>query len=382
MNVLDDFDYDLPPELVAQEPARARDASRLLVLDRKGDASDLEILPFRGILSHLDERDVLVVNDARVFPARLRFALGEAAPGEALLLEPVLADGEKTWTWDLSRAGPSWEALVRPARRVRRIITDTARRLPLIVTSDAGRVRETGIELELVRELGGGRFELRVLDGGRPLSPPEVIELCDRVGVIPLPPYIRRKAADALRESDRQRYQTVYAHSPCAVAAPTAGLHFTVEILDELRRRGVETLSVTHQVGIGTFLPLRERELDRSKLHAEWTSIDAETASRLAAARRRGRRVVAVGTTTVRALESFAAAGMPSPYRERTELFIRPGHVFRLVDAMVTNFHLPRSSLLVLVSAFAGRDRILDAYHFAIANRLRFYSYGDAMLII
>ena len=352
-----DFDYELPPELIAQTPLEPRDSSRLLVVQRA--TSTLEHRTFRDLLTYLRPGDLLVANQSRVLPARL---LGEKEPSggqvEVLLLA-VRGD-----------LGPDcWEALVRPGRRV-----------------------QAGQRLSF----GGGALTAEVLD--RTAASGRVIRLSAREGTVsaaldllgsmPLPPYIHTPLAD------QERYQTVYARTPGSAAAPTAGLHFTPELLAELHQRGIEMAYVTLHVGLDTFRPVGEERLDEHAMHSEEIELDAATADQINATRRAGGRIVAVGTTSVRVLESVAAltaegAGegggvrrVVAPYRGRTSLFILPGHQFRAVDAMITNFHLPRSTLLVLVSAFAGRELIARAYAEAIEQRYRFYSFGDAMLIL
>jgi S-adenosylmethionine:tRNA ribosyltransferase-isomerase len=339
------FDYELPPELVAQEPAEPRDSSRLLVLDRGRGA--LEDRRFADLPELLRQGDCLVANRSRVIPARLLGVRADGgAPVELLLLRPVGAE--------------RWEALVRPGRRCR-----------------------VGARLELA----GGAARALVVGEGSPgtrvvalEAPWPARELLERHGLPPLPPYIARH--DAPKPEDRERYQTVYARDDGSVAAPTAGLHFTPELLARLEGRGVAVHYLTLHVGPGTFRPLRGERVEEHRMDAEAVDIPEATARAVEQAKHEGRRVIAVGTTTTRALEW--AAGDDGRVRAGTgeaDLFIRPGHRFRIVDALVTNFHLPRSSLLVLVSGFAGRDVVLRAYRHAVAARYRFYSYGDAMLI-
>jgi S-adenosylmethionine:tRNA ribosyltransferase-isomerase len=339
------FDYDLPRALIAQEPVEPRDASRLLVLDR--GRRSWEDRRFGELPDLLRPGDCLVANRSRVIPARLR-GVGEAdgKPVELLLLRPV-AEG-------------CWEALVRPGRRCR-----------------------VGTRVELAGGAARARIAGAAAAGARVVeieAPWPVRELLERHGLPPLPPYIDRH--DAPKPEDRDRYQTVYAREEGSVAAPTAGLHVTPELLARLARRGVAVHYLTLHVGPGTFRPLRAATIDEHRMEAERSEIPAATARAIHEARREGRRVVAVGTTTTRALEW--AAGDDGRLREGAgdaDLFIRPGHRFRVVDALVTNFHLPRSTLLVLVAAFAGRELVLDAYRHAAAAGYRFYSYGDAMLI-
>jgi S-adenosylmethionine:tRNA ribosyltransferase-isomerase len=341
-----DFDYQLPSELIAQEGAEPRDASRLLVLDRA--AGGWEDRGFAELAELLRPGDCLVANRSRVIPARL---LGLAEPGgqavELLLLRPV--------------ADERWEALVRPGRRCR----------------VGARIALAGGEAR-AHVVGEGSEGTRIVAIEAPWPARELME---RHGLPPLPPYIGRH--DAPKPEDRERYQTVYACEDGSVAAPTAGLHFTPELLARLARRGVSVHHLTLHVGPGTFRPIRAGRVESHRLEAEPIDIPEATAEAVEQARREGRRVVAVGTTTTRALEW--AAGEDGRVRARTgpaDLFIRPGHRFRVVDALVTNFHLPRSSLLVLVSAFAGRELVLAAYRHAVEARYRFYSYGDAMLIV
>ena len=339
---LADYDFALPPELVAQEPLAERDAARLLVLDRAQDA--LSHRSVRELPELLRAGDLLVRNATRVEPARLRGRKASGGAAEALLLGP----GE--------RAG-EWRALVR-ARALR-------------VGSKLRFARgELALEAE-VAALGGDGSALLVF---APDASPHAL------GEAPLPPYIRRPEP---RAEDAERYQTVFARVPGAVAAPTAGLHLTHALLAALERAGVASAEVVLHVGPGTFRPLREADLAAGRLHAERFELPPETAAAVSAARRRGGRVVALGTTSARVLESCAREdGSVAAAQGETELFLRPGHPFRAVDALLTNFHLPRSSLLLLAAAFAGRERVLGAYASAIAARYRFYSYGDAMLVI
>lgn len=330
-----EFHYDLPTELIAQQPLPERSASRLLVVD-SGSMEDWRFGDLSGLLR---AGDLLVLNDTRVIRARLR---GHKSTGGRveMLLERVT--GARTAT-----------AQIRASRSPR-----------------------AGSELRLVngssaRVLGkhGSLFRLEFNA--------DIAPLLEAHGEVPLPPYIRRGAAP----EDRTRYQTVYARDDGSVAAPTAGLHFEQALLQVLHERGVESAFLTLHVGIGTFAPVRTRRIEDHRLHSEWCRITSALCARIQQARRRGGRIVAVGTTTVRALESAAIDGELKPFNGDTSLFIRPGFRFRVVDALITNFHLPESSLLMLVCAFAGRDRMLAAYRHAVAQRYRFFSYGDAMLI-
>jgi S-adenosylmethionine:tRNA ribosyltransferase-isomerase len=347
---LDAFDFALPPDRIAQRPLARRDAARLLVL-RRGAAPDaLAHGRVRELARWLEPGDLLVVNATRVVPARLRGAKGSGGAAEALLLGRVGEAGEGRF-----------RALVRTAGRLR--IGSKFRFGP----------PDLAMDCELEEILGEGEVVLRFEPGASPYA----------AGEPPLPPYIRRDGPEA---ADRERYQTVFARVPGAVAAPTAGLHLTRSLLDALAERGVERTEVVLHVGPGTFRPLRARDLERRRLHPEHPEafeLPEACARAVARARDRGGRVVAVGTTTTRVLETQAAPGR----RVRagagtTDLFLRPGSRFRVVDALLTNFHLPRSSLLLLVAAFAGRDRVLAAYAEALRRGYRFYSYGDAMLLL
>jgi S-adenosylmethionine:tRNA ribosyltransferase-isomerase len=337
------FDYELPPELIAQEPAEPRDASRLLVVDRgQGTWRDRT---FRDLPSFLREGDCVVANESRVIPARLLGALEPGGhPVELLMLRPV--DGER------------WDALVRPGRRCRA----------------GARVRVGTAVVRVVAEKPDGEREVIAEEPWR------VPELLDAHGLPPLPPYIARH--DAPKPDDRERYQTVYARHRGSIAAPTAGLHFTPELLARIAALGAEVHFLTLHVGVGTFRPLRAERIEAHRLPEEDVEIPEETAAGVSRARAEGRRVVAIGTTTTRALEWAATEGGRLPaIRGAADLFIYPGHRFRIVDALVTNFHLPRSTLLLLTAAFCGREVLLRAYRHAVAERYRFYSYGDAMLI-
>ena len=332
------FRYQLPPELIAQYPRPRPEDDRLLVVHREGGV--LEHRRFGDLPALLREGDLLVVNDTRVIPARLRGRKPTGGQVEVLLLHPLGEDGQ-------------WCALVRCSR-----------------PRPGTRVRiAPELALELVAPQGRG-WRVRVEAHG------DLRALLERYGQVPLPPYIRRPP----EEVDRQRYQTIFARREGSAAAPTAGLHFTPELLERLSRRGVELASVTLHVGGGTFLPLRDEE---PQLMPERFEVPAEAVEAVARARGRGARVVAVGTTVVRALESAVGPeGTLRPGRGWTDLFIQPGHRFRCVDALITNFHLPGSSLVSLVCAFGGEELVRRAYQEAIARRYRFYSYGDAMLIL
>ena len=342
------FDYALPPELIAQSPVEPRDSSRLLVVRRTGER--LEHRHFRDVVEYLREGDVLVLNDTRVMRSRL-WARRRPQGGrvELLLLRRVERRPE---------GAEIWHALVKPGRR-----------------APAGQEMEAGDGQLRVRVLertadGGRLVELTSRDG-------TVSEVLARIGTVPLPPYIRRPL------DDPERYQTVYAREEGSAAAPTAGLHFTASLLERIRQVGVEVVSLTLHVGVGTFRPVRAPVVEQHVMHEEFFTVPAATADAIARARQRGGRVWAVGTTVVRALESAAdETGDVRPGSAWTRLFIHPPYRFRVVDVLITNFHLPRSTLLMLVCAFGGTERILSAYREAVARRYRFYSLGDAMLIL
>jgi S-adenosylmethionine:tRNA ribosyltransferase-isomerase len=333
---LGDFDYALPPDLIAQTPASQRDSSRLLVVDRAEGA--VAHRRFSDIDQYLREGDVMVVNDTRVMPARVRARRGSGGAVEVFLLRP--------------ETGGGWEALVRPGRRLKAGEVVTA---------------EHGERIEIGERLPSGTRRVRGVDD-------DIAEIMRRAGEMPLPPYIHRAPADP------ERYQTVYAQSVGAVAAPTAGLHFTPELLDRVRGRGVGVVAVTLHVGLGTFKPVTADDITAHRMETEIYVITPEAAD---AINTRSGRVVAVGTTAVRTLETAAAEdGRVRAGSGQTALFLYPGASFRVTDALITNFHLPRSTLLMLVSAFAGHALIMRAYAEAIRERYRFYSFGDAMLIV
>ena len=351
-----DFDFDLPEDLIAQQPPVQRGASRMLVVDRHTGA--LRVSSFSEFADLLRPGDLLVLNDSRVIPARLyaRRTLRREKEKPTGRIEVMLTE---------SAGENEWHALVRPGRKV--AIGEI-----LVFPSPSG-------EIELKAEvMQRGEFGDRLLRF-EPVD--DFYAALDRIGHIPLPPYIHRDDAAA----DRERYQTVYSRERVSVAAPTAGLHFTPQLLDALTARGVEVVRITLHVGLGTFAPLRVERVDEVRLHRERYTLSAETADTINRAVAERRRIVAVGTTVVRTLEHCAreAAGEPLiAHSGSTEIFISPGFQFRLVSALLTNFHLPQSSLLMLVSAFAGRQHILDAYRHAVEQRYRFFSYGDCMLIV
>lgn len=347
-----DFDYDLPPASIAQTPAEPRDSSRLLVLERA--SGRLEHRLFRDLGRFLRPGDLLVLNQTRVIPARIFARKPTGGRVELLLLRR-----EDTLTWEALVGGKG-------------------------LTDGKTLTVESGPRAEIIATLEGSRRRVRFETPIEPFFP--------KVGHVPLPPYIHAELKDP------ERYQTVYAHEPGSAAAPTAGLHFTPRLLDELQAAGVKLAYVTLHVGLDTFAPVTEEDPAEHQIHSEWCELPLATADAINAARAAGRRIIAVGTTSVRTLESaaqsstlapHASAGVVNrkstivaPFAGATSLYILPGYEFKLVDAMITNFHLPKSTLLMLVSAFAGRETILGAYATAIREGYRFYSFGDAMLIL
>ena len=335
-----DFYFDLPEELIAQTPIPERDHSRLLVLDK--NSGELTHRHFYDLPSFLHEGDCLVLNDSRVVPARLLGSRSSGGGVELVLLRD-LGDGK-------------WECLSRPGRKTR-----------------------PGTELSF----GEGELTATVVDvaeGGNRIVQFHYegifLEVLERLGKMPLPPYIKEELQDA------DRYQTVYSREIGSAAAPTAGLHFTTELLDQIRAMGVKVCTVTLHVGLGTFRPVKEDEIENHEMHSEFCIVPEETARIVTETKAQGGRVIAVGTTSCRTLESFAAEdGTLKPASGWTDIFIYPGYRFRCVDALVTNFHLPESTLIMLVSALAGREHVLNAYETAVKEKYRFFSFGDAMLI-
>lgn len=340
---VDDFAYSLPEELIAQDPAPSRDISRLMVLEKAGRRTEHRI--FRDIKEYLKPGDVLVLNETRVLPARLLgHRQGSGGAVEVLLLN-CLGDNR-------------WEALVKPGRKIRE---------------------------ENILTFGGGLLEARVVKrtdaGGRVLefTPREGTfeELLHRLGALPLPPYIKKAPRDP------GRYQTVYARQEGSAAAPTAGLHFTTALLDEIRQSGVKTVNVLLHIGLGTFRPVQAEEVEDHLMHSEYYELSPGAAEVINGAASGAGRVIAVGTTSARCLESAAVApGVVRPGRGWTDIFIYPGYNFKVVEGLLTNFHLPRSTLIMMVAALAGRERTLEVYRTAVEMKYRFFSFGDAMLII
>ncbi|MEO0933061.1 MAG: tRNA preQ1(34) S-adenosylmethionine ribosyltransferase-isomerase QueA [Cyanobacteria bacterium J06641_2] len=355
---LDGYDYNLPPEMIAQNPAVPRDSSRLLVVDSLG--TGIKSIPdsriFRDLSVILRPGDLLVMNDTKVIPARLYGRKSTGAQVEILLLE--------------EKQQNCWLALVKPGKRFKK-------GSEIVFTA-----KNNNSESQSVKELIATVLETDEATVGRLLKfdvPPgmSLIQLLDVFGEVPLPPYITESKAES------QQYQTVYAENLGAVAAPTAGLHFTPELLEKLEETGINRAFVTLHVGVGTFRPVEVEDVTTHEMHGEWIEVPAETVEKIRDTKAKGGRIIAVGTTVVRALEGAAKAGKGElqPFCGETDLFIYPGYQWKVVDGLITNFHLPRSSLLMLVSALIGRERLLKLYDEAIKSQYRFYSFGDAMLI-
>lgn len=337
-----DFDFDLPEELIAQTPLKDRTSSRLLVVNETEHS--VEDKHFSEIIDYLEEGDTLVVNNTRVLPARLYGEKeGTGAHIEVLLLH--------------NTHGDCWETLVKPAKRMK---------VGTVVSFGDGRLKATVTE-EL--EQGGRIIEFQY-DG-------VFLEILESLGEMPLPPYIKE------RLEDQERYQTVYAKENGSAAAPTAGLHFTKELMEKIQQKGIKIVPITLHVGLGTFRPVSVDHLEDHKMHSEYYHISEETAEVIAETKKNGKRVIAVGTTSIRTLETVGSAndGEIVPSSGWTDIFISPGYEFKVVDAFITNFHLPKSTLVMLVSAYLGRDFTLEAYHHAIRERYRFFSFGDAMFV-
>lgn len=339
---LDTYWFDLPEELIAKYPVEPRDMSRLLVLDKK--TGHIEDHHFRDIADFLSAGDTLVINETKVMPSRLYGSKETGAKVELLLLKKV---------------GPYWEAIVRPAKRLKK---GAIVRFPL-----------TEVYAEIIEELemaGGRLVEFK--------NCPDETKFIERVGQMPLPPYINRPAT----ETDKIAYQTIFAKEAGSAAAPTAGLHFTPELLDRIRSNGVNIAKVVLHVGLGTFRPVSSTDIRQHKMHSETYYMSEETADLLNSTRDNGKNIIAVGTTVVRTLETICTNyGEFKPCAGETDIFIYPGYEFKAVDSLITNFHLPASSLIMLVAAFAGIDKTLNAYKYAVETKYRFFSYGDAMFI-
>lgn len=343
---LSDFDYYLPPELIAQTPATERDCSKLLILDKK--TSSIKHSVFSYIIGYLTPDDVLVINNAKVIPARLFAQKKTGGKVEILLLRKIGVDSH------------IWEALITDARKFKK-----GDRVYFKDDNLQGEIKEKGVEGKVVLEFITPDFE----------------KILSRIGKMPLPPYIKRLA----EEEDKDRYQTIYAQKEGAVAAPTAGLHFTLVLLEAIKAKGIEVIPITLYVGMGTFAPVRSDDITQHKMATEFYEIPEESAREINQAIAAGKNIVAVGTTAVRALES-AAEKKDNRWEvtgdsKSTDIFIYPGYEFKIVKKLITNFHLPKSTLLMLVSAFAGYATVMNTYRMAIEEKYRFFSYGDAMFI-
>lgn len=345
-----EFDYDLPPGLIAQHPAEKRDHSRLMILNR--EKKTIEHKSFFEITDYLKKGDVLVLNDTKVIPARLEGKKQTGGKAEVLLLKP-LTNGKAN--------EPVWRCLVKSSKKPgigSKIVFDQSLAAEIIEEDHGEYILSFTCE---------GTFE----------------QVLDHVGKTPLPPYIKRDSDFDQGVVDGERYQTVFARSSGAVAAPTAGLHFTRKLLDQITGKGVELVYLTLEVGWGTFQPVRVENVEEHRMHAEQFVLRAETALAINEARQRGSRIIGVGSTSTRLLESVAGEdGRVKPGKGSTDLFIYPGYTFKTIDCLITNFHVPRSTLIMLVAAFAGKEFILNAYRAAIQEKYRFFSYGDAMMII
>ena len=337
----DDFNYELPEHLIAQTPIKERDNSKMMFLDKK--TGEIEHHHFHDILNYLDEKDVLVLNDTKVLPARLYGVKEETNAGiEILMLKEIEND--------------TWECLTKPAKRVK---------IGTVITFGDGRLKALCIE---EKEEGIRVFKLDY-DG-------ILYEILDSLGEMPLPPYIHEKL------EEKNRYQTVYAKNIGSAAAPTAGLHFTNELLEQLKHKGVTILYITLHVGLGTFRPVNVEDVTKHRMHSEFYSMTKEVADTLNKAKKDGKRIISVGTTTTRTLETIA--NKYNEFKECsgwTDIFIYPGYQFKAIDALITNFHLPKSTLIMLVSALAGKENVLNAYHEAVKEEYRFFSFGDSMFI-
>ena len=339
MILTSDYDYNLPEELIAQTPLKNRSESRLMVINRQKQS--IEHKHFSDILDYLTENDVLVLNDTKVIPARL---IGHKVDTNAVIEILLLKDlGDNVW-----------QTLARPQKRVK---------IGSIISFGDGLLKAECIEKE---DMGICKFKL-IYDG-------ILVEILDKLGEMPLPPYIHEKL------EDKDRYQTVYAKNPGSAAAPTAGLHFTPELLEKIKAKGIKLIYVTLHVGLGTFRPVDEEDLTNHVMHEEYYEISKEAADALNEAKAQGKRIVSVGTTTTRTLESAYDNGFKETCAN-TRIFIYPGYKFKAIDALITNFHLPKSTLIMLVSALAGREFILKAYNEAVKEKYRFFSFGDAMFI-
>ncbi len=357
-----DFDYNLPSKLIAQQPVKPRDHSRLLILDKK--TGKVEYKHFYDIIDYLKPGDVLVLNNSKVFPARLIGRKKDTSGKiEIFLLKQQISKDEK------KNKGEIWDCL----------IGGHGRKENLVVNFYVSNQSKSILTATVKKENKDGIWEVSFNQ-----SEQKFINIINRIGRTPLPPYIKRnKDAATLIAKDKITYQTIYAdeNKVGSVAAPTAGLHFTSALLNKLKERGVQVKYITLHVGLGTFAPVKTEKIEGHKMHSELVEISKETLKDIKKAKKEKRRIIAVGTTSARALESVFSNNETSKYKFETNIFIYPPYRFKVIDAMITNFHLPKSTLLMLISAFAGKKNIDKAYQLAIKNEYRFYSYGDAMLI-
>lgn len=365
--VLSAYDYALPQDRIAQNPAEPRDSARLLVVE---DQTSHSHQIFRDLPSLLQPGDLLVLNNTRVIPARLYGYKASGLPVEVLLLEPKPDE----------TSSDRWLALVKPGRRLKpgvriffdqpELVNQNSAAIEVDASSSARAPRLTAAILATDPPTGGRIVEFQAPAG-------ESVEIVmQQLGHVPLPPYIHNA------QTEPEQYQTVYASRPGAVAAPTAGLHFTPELLEQLEAKDIQRSFVTLHVGVGTFRPVEAEDITQHQMHSEWLEVPPQTVEKICETKARGGRVFAVGTTVVRSLEGAAQTGELQPFCGRTNLFIYPGYQWRVVDGLITNFHLPKSSLMMLVSALMGRERLLNLYQTAIEEQYRFYSFGDAMLIL
>ncbi|MEM7554451.1 MAG: tRNA preQ1(34) S-adenosylmethionine ribosyltransferase-isomerase QueA [Cyanobacteria bacterium P01_A01_bin.84] len=361
------YDYELPPELIAQNPVVPRDNSRLLVVNPLKKSKEIanENFIFRNIPDFLQSGDLLVMNDTRVIPARLYGQKSTGAQIEVLLLQEFRFN--------------CWLALVKPGKRFKIgsqvFFSPRGQEEPQVLPPEEKKVFEfpdylTATVLDIDESTGG-----RLLEFDLP-SNVSLLQVLDKFGEVPFPPYVTESKAQ------KEQYQTVYASNPGAVAAPTAGLHFTPELLDELQNKGINRAFITLHVGVGTFRPVEIEDVTQHQMHEEWISVPKATVEAIERTKSLGGRIIAVGTTAARALEGASSAGELKPFCGATDIFIYPGYQWKVVEGLITNFHLPRSSLMMMVSALIGRERLLDIYKEAIASRYRFYSFGDAMFIL
>ena len=363
LNLIESYDYELPEDLIAQTPAEQRDQSRMMVLDR--ETGEIEHRKFCDLLEYLRPHDCLVLNQTRVVPARLRGVRDQTGGKWEGLFLSLQADG-------------SWEILSKTRGKLQ-----PGERVTVHPEPQSQSDNIAGVQLELIEKAEQGRWKVRPVVE---LSDEKTVwELLDQIGSVPLPPYIRHGEATS---EDVQRYQSVYAHIPGAAAAPTAGLHFSETLLQKCKEAEISIAYVTLHVGLGTFRPVSVNNLDEHEMHSEWCEVDATAVEVIQKSKEQGGRIIAVGTTSMRTLESAtrfgdeSEAGKLKPWQGDSDLFIRPGFQFHIVDGLITNYHLPKSTLLVLLAAFADFEKVMHAYQIAIQEKYRFFSYGDAMLVL